>query len=319
MKYLTYLGLLIFVYILYSLDYNVVIENLKNINFCYLLFAFILNIPMVYFKSFRWQQILKIQTLNIGANSSFKYYMSSLYLGFITPGRIGEFIRVLYIKEEKQSREYGTIFSTVILDRLFDLYLLILLTILGFSYLQLGIASEYILAITFVFFILPLIIIKLDFFNLLIKSIGTKLSKSFQEKASRFIKSFVKGIKLSLNLYSIGSFSIYTILSYVIFFSQAYLIAMSLNIEINFIVLSLVMAISNTISLLPISISGIGTRDLVLIYFLVPLGITQESAVLYSTLVLITFFVGCALIGSIFYFQKPISLMKSNEYNKEKI
>ena len=68
------------------------------------------------------------------------------------------------------------------------------------------------------------------------------------------------------------------------------------------------MAISNTISLLPISISGIGTRDIILIYFLTPLGFSSELSVLFSMLVLLVFFMGCAIIGFIFTFRNPINL-----------
>ena len=56
--------------------------------------------------------------------------MSSLYIGFVTPGRLGEFIKAVYLKSDKGiSLSKGM--SSVLIDRLCDLYLLIFLGLLG--------------------------------------------------------------------------------------------------------------------------------------------------------------------------------------------
>jgi uncharacterized membrane protein YbhN (UPF0104 family) len=49
------------------------------------------------------------------------------------------------------------------------------------------------------------------------------------------------------------------------------------------------MAISNLISFIPISISGLGTRDATLIYLFSLIDLTPELAVSYAFLVFITF------------------------------
>lgn len=307
MKYLTYLGILIFIYILSSLDFGIVYMQVKNIEILYLFFAFLLNFPMVYFKSYRWQQILEQLEVNITPKKSFEYYMSSLYLGFITPGRVGEFSRVIFIKKIFKNKDYGAIFSSVILDRLFDLYLLVILTIIGYAYLSLSVDIQYIALFLSIFFILPFLIIKTSLFKNILNFIASKLSSSFREKTSKFISSFVTSFKKLVTPRNILFFSQYTILSYIIFFIQVYLISLSLGMNISFLVITCIMAISNTISLLPISISGVGTRDAILIYFLTPFGFTSEISVVYSTLVLLIFFIGCAFIGFLYSFINPIN------------
>ncbi|MGM0519934.1 MAG: lysylphosphatidylglycerol synthase transmembrane domain-containing protein [Campylobacterota bacterium] len=306
MKYLTYLGVFIFIYILSSLDFTVVYSQMKNIEISYLVLAFLLNFPMIYFKSYRWQQILKQQKVSISLKKAFEYYMSSLYLGFITPGRVGEFSRVLYIKNLFKEMDYGSIFSSVVLDRLFDLYLLVILTTIGFVYLSLSVDILYILLFLSIFFILPFLIIKTSVFIKILNFTASKVSISFQEQTAHFVSNFVSTIKDTASIKNFLKFSFYTVLSYVIFFTQAYLISLSLGMNISLLVITCIMAISNTISLLPISISGIGTRDLILIYFLIPLGFTSEVSVLFSNFILVIFFIGCALIGFFYTLKNPL-------------
>jgi len=57
--------------------------------------------------------------------------VSSLYLGIVTPGRLGKFAKAIYLNQEGiTSVSHG--FSSVLIDRLCDLYLLFLLAMAGF-------------------------------------------------------------------------------------------------------------------------------------------------------------------------------------------
>ena len=50
-------------------------------------------------------------------NRIFLIYMSSLYIGFLTPGELGEFVKVLYLTNDKKI-SIGAGFSSVLTDRL---------------------------------------------------------------------------------------------------------------------------------------------------------------------------------------------------------
>ena len=243
MKYLVYFGLFVFAYILSTLDLDLVLNQIGSIKIIYLFFAFLLNIPMIFLKSYRWQKILQKQNLNIPILKSFEYYFASLYLGFITPGRIGEISRVLYIKKIYKSNDYGSIFSSVIIDRLFDLYFLLIVTIIGFIYLSLEISTVYIIFFLLSFIIIPFLIMKTNIFLIVIEKVASKLSSSFKEKTLLFMDNFKNSFISVFSVKNISLFSLLTLLSYSIFFIQAYLITLSLNININFITLSLIISI----------------------------------------------------------------------------
>jgi uncharacterized membrane protein YbhN (UPF0104 family) len=70
-KMLMFIGIVIFIYILVNLDFIKLKEHINNINYFYLVFAFILNIPMVFFKSLRWKKILETSNINISYEKSF--------------------------------------------------------------------------------------------------------------------------------------------------------------------------------------------------------------------------------------------------------
>ncbi|OPZ67980.1 MAG: hypothetical protein BWY83_02449 [bacterium ADurb.Bin478] len=55
----------------------------------------------------------------------------------------------------------------------------------------------------------------------------------------------------------------------------------------------------NVVSLLPISISGFGTREAVLIYFFAPFGVAAEQMMVVGLLMGLIFFILNGLIGSV--------------------
>ena len=109
-KYTRFIGLLVLFLILYLIDLKKLFINLSGINSSYLFLSIILNIPHLYFKSLRWNLLLRQQAIFYSKTESFLIYMSSLYIGFLTPGRLGEFVKVLYLRNDKKI-SIGTGFS----------------------------------------------------------------------------------------------------------------------------------------------------------------------------------------------------------------
>lgn len=72
--------------------------------------------------------------------------------------------------------------------------------------------------------------------------------------------------------------------------------------------LVLVMSITNLLTFLPVSISGIGVRDASLIVLLARFGIGQAQAVAFSLVILVIFYVGGILLGSICWVWEPVEL-----------
>ena len=309
-KYIKYLGIVVLLIILAKIDVNKLLQILVNVNLIFLVTAIILNIPQLFLKSLRWNRLLLIQGINYSKITSFLTYMSSLYIGFVTPGRLGEFIKAVYLKSDKGiSLSKGM--SSVLVDRLFDLYLLIILGLIGiWKFDILGKLSNTSLFLLIIFVLFPLIILNKQLMGKLIGLIYKfviKKKAQLRDKIEERFEDFYNGINQLINLELIFS-ALLTCLSYLVFFIQCYLIAIAMGISINFITITLFMVISNLISFIPISISGLGTRDATLIYLFSLINLTPELAVSYAFLVFITFFVCGGLMGAVAWWLRPLKL-----------
>jgi uncharacterized protein (TIRG00374 family) len=132
-NYIRLIGLIILVFILTRIDLDAFISQFKNINLYFLFTAIILNLFLIFVKTIRWKAFLTTQSLSISIKNAFSIYLSALYIGFITPGRLGEIIKALYLKQERVT-SFSKGLSSTIMDRLLDLYLLILLGSVGVYY-----------------------------------------------------------------------------------------------------------------------------------------------------------------------------------------
>ena len=305
-KYIRLIGLFILLIILFRIDFSQLVDTLYHVNIFHLFIAIILNIPQLFFKSCRWNFLLKQQRITYSPVQSFLVYMSSLYVGFITPGRLGEFVKTLYLKSDK-GIPLSKGFSSVLVDRLFDLYLLIILGFIGiWRFGILGKLSEASLIFTIIVILAPLIMLnkklvgritKILYNIAVIKKVKGKIEESFED--------FYSGLNQLINPRLLIS-GLLTCLGYLMFFIQCYLIVIAIDLSINFLTITLFMAISNLISFIPISISGLGTRDATLIYLFSLIGLKPELAVSYAFLVFTTFFVCGGLMGAISFYMKPI-------------
>ncbi len=307
-KYLRLIGIIILCVILSKIDLAKSISIFTKLDVFFLICTVLLNIPLIFLKSFRWNQLLKEQSIQYNLNDSFLVYLSSIYAGIITPGRLGEFVKALYLKSDKGvSLSKGI--SSVLIDRLFDMYLLIILGIVGVW--QLGIFGEVtnvslILIITIV--LAPLILLNERLMSRLLSSLYyLAIIKKVKSNIDEKFDDFYEAINQLIN-YKLIITVFLTCVSYLIFFVQCYLIAIALGISINFMTITFFMAISNLISFIPISISGLGTRDVTLIYLFSLIGLKAELAVSYAFLVFITFFVCGGLMGAVAWWMKPLKI-----------
>jgi uncharacterized membrane protein YbhN (UPF0104 family) len=97
-----------------------------------------------------------------------------------------------------------------------------------------------------------------------------------------------------------------TLAAYALFFGQGRLLAKALEIPVGIAYLSICLSVVGVITLLPISFSGLGTREAVLITLFAPLGLAAEQAVAYSLLFFLTFYVGGGIVGALGWQMKPL-------------
>ncbi len=235
-------------------------------------------------------------------------YFSGIYLGVVTPGRLGEFIKILYLKLEKGISMAKGI-TSVLADRLFDMYLLLIMGIIGiWQFNVLGKLSNTYFALIIVVILTPLLFLNKKLVRKLLSLLYYSfIFKRFEGRIEETFEDFYKGVNQLINLRLINS-AFLTCVSYLIFYIQCYLLVIAMGLQIDFITIALFMSISNLISFIPISISGLGTRDATLVYLFSLIGLRAELAVGYAFLVFIVFFVFGGLMGAVAWWIKPLNL-----------
>jgi len=305
------IGITLFIFILGRIDLKSFFGLLKDINLYYFVGAALLTLPILFIKAYRWNYLKKTQNIQYKLSDSILMYGSGIYIGLLTPGRIGDFIKVLYLKNDGNST--GKSFVSVFIDRLADLLFLIIFGYAGmFFFIHLFKKQVYVLS--FIFIILLLIVIfavtKKEFAKRLLRKVfWFFIPSKYKEKIKINFNDFYNDLRI-LNRKRIFKVSLITVLVWMIYFIQIFLLANALNINISFIYLSICACIAGLITLIPISISGIGTRDITLIVLFSFLGISRESAVAVSMLIL-SMSVVMALIGLACWLKKPVRFSKA--------
>jgi uncharacterized protein (TIRG00374 family) len=300
------IGIIIFVFILWRLDFRAALDLLAGTRLWLLAVALVLTVPFVLIKAWRWQYLLRMQGIDYDTRNCFLAYLSAMYLGLVTPGRVGDFVKVVYLKNDRGVAMSKGV-TSVIVDRLFDLLLYVSMACAG------GLAfalSGDVLAVIFSF-VLLLVAIVLIFVNKTIRNLvlGTLfrvlLPGRAREGAEVRIEAFYRGVDQFRSFRLLIPLAL-TILTYVFFYTQCFLIARAINIEISYLNVVYCISTANLASLIPISVSGIGTRDATLISMFAVLDLPKESAVVFSILFLFLSNVSSCLIGAIAWFKKPV-------------
>jgi len=133
-----------------------------------LLLAILITFPAMYLRAWRWKETIKSAQTDFPIKELLKFTYISLTLGLVTPGRIGEFIKVHHLSK-KSGIEAKKSLYTVLLDKLMDISTVLVFSVLG-AYFLFGQKSWLLLifAILFLFslfFYLPYnLLLKLSFY-----------------------------------------------------------------------------------------------------------------------------------------------------------
>jgi len=302
------IGILLFALILRNVNIPDTLVLLKKADWLLLLFALLLALVMVYLKGVRWSFLLRMQGASYSVWNCFLIYMATLYLGNLTPGRAGDFAKIFYLNKDLNFST-GKSMTSVLLDRVFDLYLLLILGCVGILTYPMPVDPTLIKSVWAFFTIL--VVVTLLAFNkkvggILLKAAFQRLMKQeHRKKTDKLFEDFHKGMEAFYKP-SILVPILLSLLSYLSFFWGCYLIARSIGIPINILYLSFCMSVVNIVSL--ITFLGMGTREgaLFILFGLVSIG--KDQAMAYSLLLLFIGVLLFSLLGLLCLSIKPVPL-----------
>jgi len=254
-----------------------------------LLGAVTLIFPMIALKTARWIWLQRAVGIDGGGfTRSFLAYLTGMYAGLITPGRVGELIRVRYLTNG--GADLGPALSTVFLDRLIDILGLLALGLMALAPLAREFLSFYLalVALAVAAAIVGVLFSRREgpVYRLL-RAAFRKMVASTGSAGQR-----VEPLAAALNraLGSLGPIRLsgmagLTLAGWMVYYLQAWALAAALRIPIGLPALMVSTTTAAVAALVPVSISGLGTRDAVLIVLFRRFGLPSEEAVAFSSLV----------------------------------
>lgn len=305
-RYARVLGLVIFVVILVNIDWRETAVLISRVHVGFLAAAAALFPLFVLLKALRWHVILKGQGIVYPVRKCYGAYLASNFLGVITPGRVGELTKAIYLKEDA-GISYSRAFPSVIIDRLFDLAALALTAAAGvFMFMQdmRAAVAVVIAAVSLAVLLAALNLGRLD------RALKAALIKRNRTNAYRKLRVFF----LSFGAIKAGALAVSVVLTAAgvgLFFYICYLLAGALGIGLSYVLIAFSVSLANIFSLIPLSISGVGFRDFALIMAFGALGLSPESAVSFSFIFLLYFTGLWALTGWVAWNIKPLSMTRA--------
>lgn len=297
-------GSMLILFILFKFiqfDSESFLKTLKEIQLTLFLASLSGVIVVLGIKSFRWHLIVKREGMKYSPGLSFGAYLASFTIGLITPGRIGEIARLYYLRQ-KNDVDFTSAFRTIVIDRIFDLGVLVLL---GFAALLFYSFPETLPATGFIGIAIVLFFTALFIGTFILNKIAG--SKKFEKNP--IIQFIATCLRASSDRYSIVLWFI-TLLAYLAFYGAISMIFLSLGIEMPIADIALILSVVGLATILPISFAGFGTREMSLVYLLSVYGISSETAISFSLLQFTAFFLWGGIIGLVFWLLMPISLDK---------
>lgn len=281
---LPFIGLIILAYIFYSLDVDKIITAFLSIEPIFIVYALLLTIPLLFLRNAAWQLILREQKIQVGFFRSLKIYLIGVFYGSITPGYYGQLMRVPYLKE-KTGEPFGKLFINTIIETFVHTFSLYGMMIIG-ALLVVGTLPE-LLPIT-IAWILCLAFITAYFvkrergeklFKILINYIiPKKVKPHFNAFVDTFYIDFPR-FKAMILPFVLGIFT------WIIVFSQEYMILLGLGLQIPYFAFLLLFPIANTAGFIPITFAGLGTREFTAIFIFTTLFQVAGEQILVLSLV----------------------------------
>lgn len=287
-----------------------VFKNFLEINIYYLLTSVLLYGITLITTSYRWMLLLKTQDINLSFFDSFSLTMQGYFFSLVIPGGSigGDIVRTTFLIKKIPSDKKVQGISSILIDRIVGMIALFSLSIISIilslslilnSTKNIKILVCFIAIISLIGLICGLSAFFIDYFRKInfINYIILKLTK----KEDSFISKILDSVNIYKNNFKSIIFTI--ILSFIFCHLNTglilYLLTQGVGLNISFPQALLAIIMGNIIALIPITPTGIGTRDWTITAILA-IGLSLKAVTIIPmifTAIMLAFF----LSGSIFF------------------
>jgi hypothetical protein len=215
----------------------------------------------------------------------------------LTPGRVGDVLRIQYLRRERGA-PYAEGLASVVVDRLCDLYVLgafVAVAAVRFSSViagELAFVTWLTLAATVIG---PLVLWIPGLAERVFRVIYRRLAKG-SDGGSGGIDLFLAAVRSAASRRLFVTIPL-TLAAYLLNALQGWLLARAIGAPLPFVDVACLLAIANLLGLLPISISGLGVRELLYSLIFPMFGYAASVGVTFGLLIFGALYVFIVLLG----------------------
>lgn len=310
-------GILISVVFLYlafrNVDPGQIIETFRSVNLFLVAGALALSILVLYVRALRWKRILGDSSSHMRVSSFFEALCVGQMANNLLPFRVGDITQGYFLGyKEKASKSFT--FSTVIMERLFDLFPPLGLIMLGSFFVFLP--EQFNALKLLLVFSIPLFVI---FLALKSRSTVHKIvafvipSENLRGKITGLFENFYNGMKIIKNPAAALVIAAMTLLVWAIYGLMVFLCMRAFGIELGLPEAFLVMAIISMSVVIPSSPGYVGTWELCAKLGLGIFKISPEIAISFALGYHLLSWLPVVILGLFFMFKNGVSLSKIQE------
>lgn len=282
-NWLKLIGVALLVWIMSTVDWAQASQALLKLNPAYLVGYVVCFVAMMLVRTARLRLALSRLDHQLTFSDCYVATLEPAFMGVVTPGRLGEFTRVGYIHAHGVPMQEAI--SVVTIERLIDICVLLIFGFGGMVYIFAPAAYQFSGGLVVVLGLLLFFgaIRGYDFlFRRLQKHLGWvfRWEPSFVALHRQALATSFHGVmnRSAMPIFMLGLVCI------ALNFCQVFLLAKAFGFEADYLVVIFAYAAATLVSLLPISVGGLGTREAIYIMIMAREGILKEQALLFSLL-----------------------------------
>ncbi len=283
-------GVAIFAYLVFSIDLGAVAYSLLGMDPLLFLASLAVMALVVLVRAWKWGLLAGAYGSRYTFSQIMKAWSIGFSIGMITPGKVGELSKSCYLGKDSVGRSL----TSVAADRIIDLFILFILALVGISlFVQLYMGDTAIAYTTYalfaVFIIAVVLLSEKRMVSLFLRPLYLRLApRKHRALLKSLYSDFYGGIgalkkskkRLALNV-------LLTLSSWLLTVLFAFLLSLSLSLPLSYSFLLMVIPAVNLVLVLPISFSGLGTRDATMVFFLSFVGLSPEAVLPLSLAMLV--------------------------------
>jgi uncharacterized protein (TIRG00374 family) len=301
-----------FAAIVYGIGPSSIVTVLRSVDPARLAIAPVLIAAILLLRGVRWLYLMRRIGIDYTLSRSVVVWTIGFFASAVTPAKVGDAVRAVYVHNETDAT-FGESLLTVFIDRLWDL-----MTVLAAGIVTLFLFSHYYIEIPSIWIVVTAVVVV---FAVLYMLLSKGLMRRVVKPLFDLIVPEKYKLRFSINFHSFyDSLHVYrqggramavvaalTLCYWTLVFLLAFYVTWLLRIDVG-----LRMPIVTLVELLPISVSGLGTRDATVIYFFSLVGAASAQAVGFSIAYVLIGTYLTSLVGFVLWLRNPVALGGDN-------